>query len=649
MRNDERPNQTGGQWRQDHTSDRSRRKFLKTGVVGTLFALSGCSQNGSNTTEPAGEQDTDTSDSGDSDTESDPSGEPIDPELTGTALRNPAEMQFNMFGQRGPNAHQRWTFHPQGGVYDMEANIRKITHAGYSIPDTIAEGSTISFTIRDDLTWHNGDDVTAQDFADSIYLQKKQLSTLTQIAEARAVDETTVELTASRTINPRIFQTDMLAFNAGHGTPQYKQFVEMFRDATTQSETEDVRTQVSNTTFDEPVGLGPFKFVEQTTNYILYERFDDYPVADFNFPRLKFVHAGDTLQSAFKNDKLDHSMNRKLLAESTWPGDYISTRVRPKARGWSLGFNVTREPYSNRRVRQAIAWAVNRYATNIDTSPSGLSQQAQNDWANQMTPISITELSNAQHEEYLGDVGDSFPAYGYWETGNNSQRQSSQEKAASILEEEGFSRQNGKWMTPNGNRFSFTITSAPAFTGWMKSCQQQLKAFGIDASLEAMEGTNFWSSHRPHDWDLTSLVWGGAAGSHPTPHPYRSLSKNITDSRQGLDDQYGAEKDGWDVTHYVCEVPMPVGDPEGSLQEVDYTALQQELSGATDPQRINELTQKLAWVNNQNVPQIPLNFFPQTQQLTTDHWNWPAADSAFGRNRMLLGPLPLGEVQAKTE
>ena len=210
------------------------------------------------------------------------------------------------------------------------------------------DGLTYTFTLRDGVTWHDGSPFTANDVVysfrriiDEPMANSWRFSTVTDIS---APDDSTVVFTVSQA-------TPNLLSNLGG----FKG-VAVVQQANVESG--DIQTA--------PIGTGPFKLADYTSGTsIELVRNDDWwggaPALDgvtFQFipdPTVALtnlqggeVHWTDNLPPQQVSSLMDSS---EVMVESAPSNDY-----------WYFAANEAREPYSDVRVRQAIAYAIDREA-----------------------------------------------------------------------------------------------------------------------------------------------------------------------------------------------------------------------------------------------------------------------------------------------
>lgn len=212
---------------------------------------------------------------------------------------------------------------------------------------------TYTLKLKDNLTWHDNQPLTADDIVftiDSI-LDEKQNSWLrgsfvydNKPVEAKKVDDTTVEFKLPK-VTP-VFESALYVLY-----PIPKHVYEGEKDI------------MKSTKNQQPVGSGPFKFVEyKPGQYVQLERFDDYfggkPYLDkVVFSLLKDENAANlALQNGEINMKAVEQ-NDVNKVESTGTVNIVTY---PENLMSYLSFNQNNDEFKNVKFRQALSYALDR-------------------------------------------------------------------------------------------------------------------------------------------------------------------------------------------------------------------------------------------------------------------------------------------------
>ncbi|SPF33690.1 ABC peptide transporter, periplasmic ligand binding protein [Candidatus Sulfotelmatobacter kueseliae] len=229
-----------------------------------------------------------------------------------------------------------------------------------------------------------------------------------------------------------------------------------------------------------PVGSGPFKFVSaETDREIILERNDDYWGEKAKLARVRFAVVPDETTQALELRKGsgDVAINSltpdTVLALSREPT--LAVERGPGTRLAYLAFNLRAPILQDARVRQAIAYALDRQAM-IDYLWRGQAELARS-------------ILPPQSWAYDGDV----PAYGH-----------DPEKANRLLDAAGYA-------AVNGVRFHIIMkTSLDANTRMMVAVmQQQLRQVGIVLDIRSFESATFFSDVIHGAFQMYGLRWIG--------------------------------------------------------------------------------------------------------------------------------------------
>ncbi|WP_342598980.1 ABC transporter substrate-binding protein [Psychrobacillus sp. FSL H8-0483] len=235
---------------------------------------------------------------------------------------------------------------------------------------------------------------------------------------------------------------------------------------------------------DNPVGTGPFKFVEWKRNdSITIEKFDGYWVD--GLPKLdKVVFRAIPDNSARLNELLAGGID---LADGVNPADGVTVEgdsnlqlfERPSMNVGYLGLTTTRPPFDNVKVRQAMNYAIDKQAI-IDAFFEGRAQIAKNPM-----PPSISGYN------------DDIPGYEY-----------DPAKAKALLAEAGFA-----------DGFEMELWAMPVPRPYMPDgakvaevIQKNLEDIGVKAKIVSYEWATYLEKARNGEADAFMLGWTGDNG-----------------------------------------------------------------------------------------------------------------------------------------
>ncbi len=213
---------------------------------------------------------------------------------------------------------------------------------------TYRTDSEIEFKIRDDVTFHDGEKLTAEDVAFSINrmidpaFASPQLGQFNGIENAEATDDTTVVVTTKGAYPVLLAQLTKLSVVPKH-----------------------VVEAVSKDEFNvNPVGSGPYRF--ETWNRgveVVLARNDDYWGDKGEFPKVAFraVPDGSTRIANLQSGTTDLASNldNDLAAQLEASGQGKVLPVRGERLAY-FALNVNKAPLDDARVRLAIAHAIDK-------------------------------------------------------------------------------------------------------------------------------------------------------------------------------------------------------------------------------------------------------------------------------------------------
>jgi oligopeptide transport system substrate-binding protein len=228
------------------------------------------------------------------------------------------------------------------------------------------DGTTYTFHLRDDVKFHDGKPVTAQDFKYSIeracdpatgsvvadtYLgdivgaQAKLRGETDEVSGAVVIDDHTLEITID---SPKAYFLSKLTYPTAFVVDQ-----------------ENVEGPVQPWT-DRPNGTGPFRLAEYELGLrIVLERNEAYygtpkPALE----RVNFVLAGGSAMTMYETGELDAvpvglADIERVLDPSNPLNKELSITV-PTLSLFYIGFNVSVPPFDDQKVRQAFNYAVDK-------------------------------------------------------------------------------------------------------------------------------------------------------------------------------------------------------------------------------------------------------------------------------------------------
>ncbi len=357
--------------------------------------------------------------------------------------------------------------------YDKDYNIVPDLAESWDIEN---DGKLIRFHLRRDVTWHDGHKFDGKDVmftfrtmvdpkTPTAYADKYKL-----VKEARLIDDFTFEVTYDKPLAPAL-----ISWGALQVLPEH------------QLKGKDI---TKSDLARKPVGTGPFKFRKwETGSRIVLEANERYYEGRPNFMGILYrvITDQNTQFMELKAGKIDlMGLTPLQYLRQTNTADFTAmyTKYKFLADAYTfLGFNLTRPPFNDMRVRQAIAHAVDKQEI-IKGVLMGLGEEC-------VGPYKPgTRWFNSGVKRYAYD-----PA-----------------KARALLKEAGYDDlDNDGIIEKDGRPFSFTIITNqgnPMREKTAQIIQERLKAVGIPVKIRIVEWTVFLKEYVDKlNFDAVILGW----------------------------------------------------------------------------------------------------------------------------------------------
>jgi oligopeptide transport system substrate-binding protein len=283
-------------------------------------------------------------------------------------------------------------FKPDLSLTPMVANeIPTVANGGIS-----ADGKTYTINIKPNVTWSDGQQVTANDFEFSIKrmlnpdLASEYASFYFAIVGAEdyysAVDKTEAEKTALRDAVGVSAKDDVtLEINLIDPLPTFVQLLALWpvypvRQDMVEQHGDAWAQPDSSGAMPYYIGNGPFILKE----WVQQDHYTFVPNPNYwgNKPRLtqiifKEITDANVALAAYKNNELDQSGVPGGTEKSTMEDPVLSKDIvrYPQLTTYAFQFNVTKPPFDNKLLRQALACAVDRTAY-VDKVRGGVGKAA---------------------------------------------------------------------------------------------------------------------------------------------------------------------------------------------------------------------------------------------------------------------------------
>ncbi|MFF2754624.1 peptide ABC transporter substrate-binding protein [Psychrobacillus sp. NPDC058041] len=230
--------------------------------------------------------------------------------------------------------------------------------------DISDDGLTYTFTLREDAKWSNGDPVLASDFVFGwLHMLDPEtaspasfLGYFIEGAEAYNNGEGSADAVAIKALEPKVFEVKLNA--------PTEAFLNIITNPSFFPVNEKVATQ-NPTWFADAntfVGNGPFKLVDWKHDAsFTFEKNENYwDASNVKLDKVEWAMINDsnTEYQMYQTGELDTSGVPSELAESLM--DNPELKNEDQAGLYFYRFNVSMEPFTNKKIRQAFAYAVNQ-------------------------------------------------------------------------------------------------------------------------------------------------------------------------------------------------------------------------------------------------------------------------------------------------
>jgi len=357
--------------------------------------------------------------------------------------------------------------------YDEKLEVRPYLAESWELSD-----SGVTFRLRDDVKWHDGRPVTAEDVKFTFDLAKNpETASLLGSAYMNMVRSATV-------VDPRTIRFDFVAPHAQAldgfwWAPLPKHLLQNVPPA------QLLQAPYNN----RPVGSGPFRFVSWERNQRLVLDADTSFTPGLggrpNLDRVVFriIPEATTMLTEILNGSAD-VIGWTLLPDQAKQIEGqrgVDLRHFPSREFTYVGWNNQREPFTDARVRRALAMAVDRQQM-IEALLQGFGAPA----SGMIPPWSpmYTELPPLPHD----------PA-----------------AAKRLLAEAGWTDTNGDGILEKGGRplrFTLLVNAANRLHQDIATVmQQQLRQAGVDLQLRTAEFQTLLQQHKARDYDAVISNW----------------------------------------------------------------------------------------------------------------------------------------------
>jgi len=331
----------------------------------------------------------------------------------------------------------------------------------------VEEENAYIFELRDDVTWHDGTNFTAEDVVFTFEYTKQhpyQWVDSSLVKSAEAIDEYTVKLYLSQPYAPFLQDVAGTQPIIPKHIWQYVTEPEKFTDA------------------QAVIGTGPYTLADYSQEHgtYLYKAYSNYYLGKPAVDELKFVKiSAAMIPSALEQGSVNAGdVPPEIISELEEAGLTIITA--PYAWNAKLMINHQKEPLSSKQFRQALAYAINRTAL-----------------------VEITQMGHA----LAGSPG-MIPPTSDWYNPDTPQYEYNPAKTKQLLEGLNYTLENG-YFTKGGEELKLELIAAADFKEVGQFVKDQLETAGIKIEFSTLEAKTVDARVEAWDFDLSIYGHGG--------------------------------------------------------------------------------------------------------------------------------------------
>lgn len=340
------------------------------------------------------------------------------------------------------------------------------------------EGDTaVVFTLRQDVTWHDGEPVTAEDVKFTFDLAKDS-ATASLIGSVYLDEVETAEVIDPHTIRFGFTRPHAQALEDFWWAPLPKHLLE-----------DTAPSELMNAPFNrQPVGSGPYRFGEWLSNQrLVLDPNPDFPEGLGGPPQnrrvvFRIIPEPATLLTELRTGGVHIDIDvQPDQAQQVEQGGQMELHSFPGRTFYYLGWNNAREPFTDPRVRRAMTHALDREEI-------------------------VQALLSGYGEVASGPVPSWSPLYpeGVQPLSHDPQQ------AQQLLEAAGWTDSNGDGvLDKDGRPFEFTLLTSdrPLNRSVAEVVQEQLRGVGVAAEIRVLEFQSMLGLHKSRDFDAVFSNW----------------------------------------------------------------------------------------------------------------------------------------------
>lgn len=433
------------------------------------------------------------------------------------------------------------------------------------------DGTEITITLREGVTWSDGEPFTADDV---VYSFTNPVGMGDKLVSADKVDETTVKLVYSEpsfTEESSILGTLMLPEHIWG---------------------EKTADELMSWTNDTPVGTGPFIVDKVSDAAYTLKANENYWAGAPAVKSVRYlgIDANASAEDLLKSGQIDWTAMFVPDPDAIDMG-YINTPINPTVLYTCSNADLGCEgPQTDKAVRQAINLAIDRSIIN-DKAFVGLTKE-----------MSPTFALLGRDDAWIAD---GMP--------HEAPQTADPEAAAKVLEEAGYTKGSDGIYEKDGQKVSLTLSSVDGWSDYndaAKLIEEQVKAAGIEIVASTISWNEYSDQRQSGNFEL---IMGGVDGT-PVADPFKIYDLWLNGAAtQPVGTQLEAGK--WGISRYANDevdaaIEAARGTGDGDTRLAQYAIIQEHIV--------------------EDLPYIPLNInATQTFTNNTDFTGWPTEDDLY--------------------
>lgn len=360
-------------------------------------------------------------------------------------------------------------------LVSVDDKARPIPHIAedWTVEDN---ATTYKWQIRDGITWHDGEPLTAEDVAFTFKFIKNYdwpyLGSISSALKSADSIEVTDENTVVTPLKKPYAALPLVLADLGLVVPKH-----VWADTENPTDAKNI---------DNPIGSGPFQFEDRSQDqYIEFSTFDDYwgTKPDYENAVINIIPNTDNQNLSLKKGKTDVTrLAPSPTVDDVKKADGVDTVSAGSTYIRYIAFQTNEKPFDDKAVRKAVAYAINR---------DPIIKLVMGGYAEKATSVIASGL------EYYHNPD--VPAYDH-----------DLEEAKRLLSENGYEMNGDVRVTPDGEKMEYElpIQNTGSWPRLANLVKRQLKKVGINLDVVSMESNSYTDRVTVnHDFKITVSDW----------------------------------------------------------------------------------------------------------------------------------------------